>query len=105
MNKDNQIVVTSIETLQELISEAIKTGLAPFEERIKEALPEKKPTSERLYTKDVADYLDISRQTVNAYAKDGTLPKPRYNGRRAYWLKEELKQHIKSTERGYKYEL
>ncbi len=105
MNKDNQIVVASTETLQELIASTVKAELALLEQRIIAALPEKKPVADRLYTKGVAEYLDITRQTVNVYAKDGTLPRPRYNGRRAYWLKEEIKQHLKSTERGYKYDL
>ena len=105
MSNETQVVVISIEALQELIAKTIKTELGPFEQRIIEALPEKKPVADRLYTKGVADYLNISRQTVNVYAKDGTLPRPRYNGRRAYWLKEEIKQHLKTTERGYKYDL
>ena len=106
MNKDNQIVVASIETLQELIANTVRAELALMEQRIKEVLPEKKPLSDRLYTKDVADYLNISRQTVHSYRKEGILPPPHFTDtNRAYWTREQIKETLKVSEHGWKYDL
>jgi hypothetical protein len=41
INKENRVIVVSIDTLKELITNGIR-----------EALPEKKPTASRLYTKE-----------------------------------------------------
>jgi predicted DNA-binding transcriptional regulator AlpA len=103
---NNRIVVITEDALQQLINESFRTQFSLLEQFIKDLMPEKKPVSERMYTKDVADYLGVSRQTVHAYRKDGTLSKPHYTERnRAYWLKEEIKAHLKSNGSGYKFDL
>jgi len=106
MDQENQVVVVSIESLKKLISNSIREELALMEQRIKEALPEKKPTADRLYTKDVAELLDISRQTVNSYQKNGILPQPEFTAtNRPYWTKEQIRESLKASEHGWKYDL
>ena len=103
---NNEIIVVSIDTLKELISNGIKEELALFEQRIREALPEKKPTADRLYIKDVAEWLNISRPTVDSYREQGILPPSQFTAKnRPYWTREQIRESLKATGYAWKYDL
>jgi hypothetical protein len=106
MNKDNQVIVVSIETLQELIADTVTAALAPLEERIIKALPEKEPLSDRLYIKDVCKLLKRTRPTIDNYRKLGILPPAQYTATgQAYWTKEQIIETLKASDQGWKYNL
>ena len=107
MSNETQVVVVSIDTLKELISTAVKEQLTPFEQRLKEALPDKKPLSDRLYINDVAKLLGgISRPTIDSYRKQGILPPPQYTSKnRPYWTREQIKQTLSRSKNGWKFDL
>ena len=104
---DEDIKVTGFESqLKNLIADVVRAELTLFEQRLKEVLPEKKPVPNRLFAKDVADFLGINKQTVYKYRKSGVLPPPQLTiTGKAYWTKEQIIEGLRAHDKAWKYGL
>lgn len=68
-------------------------------EKIADAIVAKMPVSDEvLTTKQVADMLGISVDSVHCSVSRGTLPKPHKRGNRAFWSRNELTRWLLDDE-------
>lgn len=110
MNEQQQVIGIEVAALKEMMREAMREvmreELSKLEQRLVAAQSAKVPIDDRLFTKDVAKLLGITRQTVTEYRKKEILPPPQLTpGGRPYWNKEQVIEAIKTSGFAYKYEL
>ena len=93
-----------LSVLEEVIRSIVRQEMAGLREEIKQTLISKRESmlqEERLNTNQVAEFLGVTRHTVNNYIKNGALPKPKRDiSKRPYWTPEQM-EHAR-TLRGIK---
>ena len=104
MGDNSRIIGMELGVLEEIIRSIVRQEMAGLREEIKQILISKRESllqEERLYTDQVAEFLDVTRHTVNNYTKSGILPQPKRDiSNRPYWTSDQL-EHAR-TLRGIK---
>ena len=102
----NVVIGIELATLKELIAATVREEVTKIVSSIKDNQTETNPFVDRLFTKDVAALLGVTRQTVLAYRKKGILPEPQQSASgKPYWTRNEVTAGIKSHDLAFKYNL
>jgi len=91
---DNRIIGMELGVLEEVLRSIVRQEMAGLREEIKQTLVSKRESllqEERLYTEQVAEFLGVTRHTINNYTNNGTLPQPKRDiSDRPYWTPDQL---------------
>ena len=90
MENNNRLVVIELNDLEAMIERVV-------ERKLREVLNQDNKTlgrDGRMSLKEVMSVLDISKQCVYNWIKDGKLPQPTRIGRRLYWSPDAIKSML-----------
>ena len=90
MEYNNRLVVIELNDLEAMIERVV-------ERKLREVLNQDNKTlgrDGRMSLKEVMSVLDISKQCVYNWIKDGKLPQPTRIGRRLYWSPDAIKSML-----------